>query len=99
MIINSLGKKAYAEIDKIITNYKEEVNKALEENGLNGMVVRTNDGAVGKLFLTYNCALTLNYELKFYPVMKSGEISKKSSGYVDSYKDIERQFTPYKGAK
>ena len=99
MIINSFGKKAYEEIDKVITNYKEEINKALEEKGLNGMVVRTKDGAVGKLFLDYNYALTLNYELKFYPVTKSGEISKKAGGYVDSYKDIESQFTPYKGAK
>lgn len=99
MRIDFLSKKAYEEINKVRENYKEEINNALEEKGLNGMVVRTKDGAVGKLLIAYDFLNTLNYEVRFYPVTKSGAISKKASGYVTVYVDIEEQFAPYKGAE
>ena len=99
MQIYSLNQKAYDKINKVRKNYIEEVNNALREKGLDGMVVRVKDGVKGQLLLAFDHELILNYELRFYPVTKSGEISKKANGWVSIVDDIESQFTPYKGAE
>lgn len=88
-------------IKEIIRNYKESIQQSrntfvsefkqfLEENNLDGKVVRIKDGKIGWLDLNYDLGIN------FYPMKKNGERSLNSSGWFFN-EDILNEFKPFDG--
>ena len=79
--IREVDKLFYEELDKLQKKYRDALEELLKENGLNNGVVRIKDGKEGVLVAEKDLDMWLGYELKFYPITKAGELSKKASFY------------------
>lgn len=81
---------------EMCATYYGELMKVLSDLKLDKRVIRVRDGVEGVLTLykqNYWEEL-FEWKLSFYPVTKNGEISKKASGYVASWQNLEEQFKP-----
>ena len=69
------------ELKKLRERYREALKELIKENGLDKGVIRIEDGKEGVLVVESEYYKTLGYEIKFYPITKSGKVSLKSSGW------------------
>lgn len=88
-------------IKEIVSKYRESIQQSrntfisdfrqfLEENKLDGKVVRIEDGKIGWLDVDYNL------RVQFYPMKKNGERSLNCSGWFFN-DDIIYKFKPFDG--
>lgn len=80
-------------VSKEMALYVAELENHIKELGLNKRVIRIKDGREGELKVVRESTLI---EIKFYPITKSGELSKNASGYfLLGFKDkLEEEYRP-----
>ena len=79
--INEIDKAFDEELEKLQERYRESLEELIKENGMDKGVIRIEDGKEGVLVAERDFYRTAGYELKFHPITKTGEVSKKASGY------------------
>ena len=82
------SKRIKAELSKVEEEKKTKIRECLEEMNLIGMVKRKANGHIGKLYIGGL------WDIKFYPLTKKGEISKRAE-YFSCSGIIEDMFEPY----
>ena len=65
---------------KLQEQYREALEELLKEYCLDSDVVNIVDGQEGVLVIERNLSRQLGYELKFYPITKTGKLSKRAIG-------------------
>ena len=94
MTLEEIKNKAYYEVKKVQENYKDNIIKYLEENDLNGKVIRVKDGKIGTLHTQFDWGPKVGYQVVFYPLKKDGTESKKYELVWEEH--ITEDFKPHK---
>jgi len=79
--IRDIEKRFTEELGKLQERYREALEELIKENGLDKGVIRIKDGKEGVLLVVQDFYRRLGYEVKFYPITKSGKVSVKSSDW------------------
>lgn len=90
--LSEVDKLFYEKLGKLREQYREALQELLKENSLDKGVIRIEDGKEGVLAIDPDLYTSLRYGLKFYPITRNGEVSKKSSGgciYLQEFKPKE----------
>lgn len=80
--------------DEEMASYVAELESHIKELGLDKRVIRIKDGREGELKVIRESGFA---EIKFYPITKSGELSKNASEYfLLGFKDckLEKEYRP-----
>lgn len=79
--IASIEERFEKERKQLTERYREALKDLLKTSGLDKGVIRIEDGKEGVLVVESEYYKVLGYEIKFYPLTKSGKVSQKSSGW------------------
>ncbi len=96
MTYKEIRKITNQEFGKVKENYKKLLEQYLQEHNLDEMVIRIKDRKKGKLMVIASLEDAFGYELKFYPVTKTGSVSKMASGCICCFDEIADLFEPAK---
>lgn len=96
MKIEELERPYEKKYNEMCEEFKGKILDMLETLHLDKRVVRVKDGVEGVLLTRqyYYWECFMKYKLDFFPITKSGEVSKKASGYVATWENLEEQFKP-----
>lgn len=90
MTIEEIYDKYNKSIQQSKNTFISDIRQFLEENKLDGNVVRIEDGKIG--WLDLDC----NLRIHFYPMKKNGERSQNCNGWF-FYDNILCKFKPFDG--
>lgn len=78
---NDIEKRFGKELNELQEQYREALEELIKEKGMDKGVIRIRDGKEGVLVIESDWYRRSGYDLKFYPITKAGEVSKKASGF------------------